>query len=258
MANFKQGEILMKLKLKNISKKYNNKLILDNISLEIKSQEILAILGSNGVGKTTLLKSILGIIPSSGEIFLDDIDLKNIRLEKKAKYISYVPQHININFSISVIDYILMGRNIYNESKSYKLKLAQDIIKKLELEEIALSNMNNLSGGQFQKVLIARALIQDAKIIILDEPTSALDIKHQKKVLEILNEFAREKDLIIIMTLHDLPLANKYCNKFLFLKDKKIFAYGNSNILTKKIIEEIYETNVDIINFNGEKKILIV
>ncbi|PIE84866.1 hypothetical protein CSA08_04975 [Candidatus Gracilibacteria bacterium] len=250
----------MGLELENISVNYGEKKVLDNISLQINYRDKLAILGSNGVGKTTLLKAILSLLKIKGACYLDGVNLKKYSLRDRAKKIAYVPQYLDINFSISVIEYIYMGRAAYkNEDKGLLMKKAEEVIKKFELENIALKNMNQLSGGEKQKVMIAKAIIQETKVIVLDEPTNNLDIKYQKKVLEILDSIVKEKNIIVIMTIHDLPLANKYCNKFLFLKDKKIYAYGNSKeVLTEEKIKEIYETEVEIIEHKGERKILVV
>ncbi|WP_291256319.1 ABC transporter ATP-binding protein [Fusobacterium sp.] len=250
----------MGLKLDRLTLKYREKVILQDISLDIKKGDVVAILGPNGVGKTTLLKGILSLINSDGNCYLDEVNLKKCSLVERAKYLAYVPQSTNINFSITVIDYICMGKvGNEREDKIEILKKANELIKVLELERLALKDIFKLSGGERQKVMIAKAIIQDTKVIVLDEPTSNLDIKSQKKVLEFLKLIASEKDLIIIMSIHDLGLANKYCNKFLFLKDKKIFAYGNnSEVLTKENIEVIYETDIEIIQHKGRKKILIV
>lgn len=250
----------MGLKLDSLTLEYKNRIVLKNIDLNIEYGDIVAVLGPNGVGKTTLLKGILSIINFKGNCCLDGINLKECSLTKRAKYISYVPQFVNINFPITVLEYICMGRLTYTkEDKRKLLKMAYELINKFELNELALKDITCLSGGERQKVMIVKSLIQDTKVIILDEPTSNLDIKSQKKVLEILNSMILKKDLIIIMTIHDLGLANKYCNKFLFLKDKKVFSYGdNKEVLTKGNIECIYETDVDIIVHKGEKKILIV
>lgn len=237
----------MILNLKDLIVKYNKKTILENINLSFKNGEISCILGANGVGKSTLLKAILCIIKSSGEIWYGDTNIKKCNISQRAKYLSYVPQSININFSVSVMEYLSMNT---------KEDISQ-IIKDFELDKFIMKDMATLSGGERQKVMIARAITQNANIIILDEPTNNLDIKYQKKILEIIKKLTRDKNLIVIMTLHDLPLANKYCDNFIFLDNKKVYKCGK-DILTKENIEKIYETQVEIMEYNGENKILIV
>lgn len=249
----------MKFYIKNISVSYGSVEVLKKISFEVNTGDMLAILGPNGTGKTTLLKAMLSLLKSKGDCILDDINLKQCSLETRARYISYVPQYLNTAFSIPVIDYICMGNYIYSkDKKNIALDNAVSLIKELDLEKMAFRSMNELSGGERQRVMIARAMAQEPKVILLDEPTGSLDIKHQKKVMEILQKFARDKKLIIIMSIHDISLANRYCNKFLVLKDSSVFAFGSSeDVIKKEIIKNTYDTDIEIINYNSQKQIIL-
>jgi len=192
--------------IKNLTFKYGNEIILDNINLEIKKGDYIALIGPNGGGKTTLIKLILGLLkPTSGEIIL------------KTKKIGYVPQYTNfsLDIPIRVIDVILQGRLskfkfFYNKKDR---KIAQEKLKLVNMEKFANKKISDLSGGQRQRVLIARALVSEPEILILDEPTSAIDIKGQKEIYKILKEL----DITKIIISHDINILLEGVNKVAFI-----------------------------------------
>ena len=248
----------MKLEIKNLSFSYKNKEILNNISFEVYSGTLLSILGANGAGKTTLIKCINGILNfKKGEVLIDEKNFNNKSLKAKSKIMSYVPQ-ITSSFDIdlTVFDIVLLGRVPHKTFKfsEWDKQIALNNIKKLDLEKYLFSYVGELSGGEKQRVLIARALTQEPKILILDEPISNLDLKFQLETMKILKNLAKEKNLIVITILHDLNFAISYSDKILFLKNGKINNFGDTKkIITTENIKEIFSVDIDIVQFKNHK-----
>jgi len=247
----------MKLIIDNLEFKYKSSSILNNISLELKKGEIVAILGENGAGKSTLLKTIAKVIkPLKGTIYLDNIDIQKLNLKTFGKKIGYVNQKTNGGY-LSVFDTLLLGRKIYfnNSPTKEDLKKVESILKRLNLEKKALVATNELSGGELQKVVIARAILQESEVLLLDEPTNNLDIKNQIEILKLIKEISKNK--LTILVLHDINLALKFCNKFIFMKNGKIVLEGDKNIVTPSLIKEIYDIETEIIEYKHEKIVVV-
>ncbi|ATV34852.1 ABC transporter ATP-binding protein [Fusobacterium pseudoperiodonticum] len=251
----------MKLEIKNLTFSYKNKEILNNISFEVYSGTLLSILGANGAGKTTLIKCINGILNfKKGEVLIDEKNFNNKSLKAKSKIMSYVPQ-ITSSFDIdlTVFDTVLLGRVPHKTFKfsEWDKQIALNNIKKLDLEKYLFSYVGELSGGEKQRVLIARALTQEPKILILDEPISNLDLKFQLETMKILKNLAKEKNLIVITILHDLNFAISYSDKILFLKNGKINNFGDTKkIITTENIKEIFSVDIDIVQFKNKNYII--
>ncbi len=245
----------MSIKIDNINYSYGKKINVDNISFSLGDGEILGIIGPNGAGKTTLLKCILDIFESTGSTFVDNIDYKSLNLNERSKLIAYVPQYLSIIYKISVYEFITLGIDIKNKQNSANI---DSIIKCFFLENLVFKDMTALSGGERQRVMIARAMAQNPRVIVLDEPTNNLDLKHQKNTMEILREFSKNKNISVIMTIHDLNIASSYCDTLLILKNGSEYAKGNTeSIITKDNIEEVYEVEVQILNHNNKKIIVL-
>lgn len=253
----------MSLQIKNLSFGYKkNQMILNNINLEIKQGEILGILGPNGTGKTTFIKCINNIHkPNEGRILYDGNNIMNLSQLNIAKIIAYVPQYTNNFFPMNVIDTVMMGRMPYvkkNYSDEDK-EIVFSIIKKMNLEKFAFRNIKEMSGGERQRVFIARAMAQQPKIIILDEPTSSLDLYNQLFILHTITKLAKENNITIIMTIHDLNLASMFCDNILMLKDAHIFAHGKpEGILTAENIYEMYKVRTEITTPENYKHIRLL
>ena len=248
------------LKISNLSfayKKNNN--VLNDINLSLKNKSIGVVLGKNGSGKSTLFKNILGILkPNNGDIKLNDLDMINIKKDLRAKKISYVPQDITFG-SLSVFDSVLLGRITYFNYivKDEDIKIVNDIIHEMKLDKIALKNVNELSGGERQKVAIARALVQEPELIIFDEPTGNLDIYNEKLILDEAKKIVKNKNVSILISLHDLNLAYEFADEFYFIKEGKIIYQGDKEVFNGENIKETFDLNVKLINVENKKIVMI-
>ena len=246
----------MKLVIKDLEFSYASRRILNGITMELRPSEMLGIIGPNGSGKSTLIQCIDGLLkPKMGSILLDGSDIKYISRKDMAKRMGYVPQTTSRSFFPStVLDAVLMGRRPHLGWRSSN-KDVRDVIEVLRLigiEDLAMSDINELSGGQQQKVLIARALAQETSVLLLDEPTSNLDIKHQLEVIEIIREKVMERNISAIMAVHDLNLASKYTDRIIMMKEGTIFDMGTpESVLTSKNIRSVYGVVAEVINNNG-------
>ena len=208
----------MMLEISNLKFSYKNKEIFNQIDFNLESNEILSILGPNGVGKTTLLKCINRILrPQGGSILVENQDIMNIKRTEIAKKLGYVPQR-NETVRITVFDAILLGRkpHIKWDVSNKDISLVNSAMKKLNMEDLSLRYLDELSGGELQKVGIARAIVQEPKILLLDEPTSSLDLKNQQEILYLLSEIVDGHDVSVIMTMQDINSALRFSDKFIF------------------------------------------
>lgn len=253
----------MELKINEVNFAYHKeKTVLQNITFTVATGEILGILGTNGTGKTTLLKCILNILqPNRGSILFGEEDILKLKQNEIAKLIAYVPQYANNLSPVTVIDFVMQGRVPYagfNFSKQDE-QIVLDILQQFALEKYAFRQVNELSGGERQRVLIARAMAQMPKIIILDEPTSSLDLHNQLFILEIISKMAVEKQLAVIMTIHDLNLASMFCDKLLMLKKGLVFAVGKvADVLTEANIKNVYDVNTAVSYVDGFKHVRLL
>jgi zinc transport system ATP-binding protein len=234
------------VEIKNLNVNYEKLNALKDINITIKDKEFIAILGPNGGGKTTLLKSILGLIkPSSGDIKVygkDPMDKRNS--------IGYVPQFSKFekNFPISVIDVVLMGRlkagmKFFDKYSKKDIEYAENIINTLEINELRNRQIGELSGGEMQRVLIARALCTESKLLLLDEPTASLDVESKNSIYSLLKDL--NKDITIIVVTHDTGFVFSYIDKIACL-NQKLFYHGEPE-LDSDIMDKVYGCPVDII-----------
>ena len=243
------------VEIKNISFAYsrNSKKVLDDISFDMQRNQCIAILGNNGAGKSTLIKCIDRICPvKKGVVIVDGKNVFNMTKNMLAQNIAYVPQ-MNKSLYMTVFDLILLGRKPYIkwDATSEDRQIVFDIIKKMKLDDFSLRNVSELSGGEMQKVMLARALAQEPKLLLLDEPTSNLDPRNQHEVLKIIKKIARQHNTCLAIVIHDLNLAIRYCDRFMFLKDSRVFSYGGLETITPENIEEVYRIHVHIIEYMG-------
>lgn len=247
----------------NIGFAYHSAPILRNVGFGLGRSEILGIIGPNGSGKTTLLKCINRILaPSQGHVVIDSMDISKLKRMEIAKRISYVPQNSNAHQdSPSVFEFVMMGRNPHSKFFSGKRDEEEiwKILKMLNIERYASAKYNELSGGEKQKVMIARALAQEARVMLLDEPTSNLDIKHQIEVMDLLKGLVRERGISACAVVHDLDLSMKYCDKVVLMEKGKVFASGDTkSVITPENIRSVYGVDVVIDSTYGRPHVVIV
>ena len=251
----------MKLEISNLSFQYGKRKIFENVSFELEGGKMLALLGPNGTGKTTLLKSLSGILkPCGGESRLDGENLLKMDIKKKARRVAYVPQNTNSTFPIRVADAVMMGRKPFQRfgQTSEDEKKAFEILEKMELTPFAFKNIGELSGGERQRVFIARALCQEPSLLLLDEPTSSMDLKNQLRTMSLVRKLVDEQQLSVIVSIHDINLSAMYCDSFLMLYEGGIYACGSSEtVLTKEHIEQVYGVKTDVKVIDGNRHMVL-
>ncbi|TDX53001.1 heme ABC transporter ATP-binding protein [Orenia marismortui] len=236
----------IKLEVDNLSYQYDQIDILTKINFASKEGEFIGLIGPNGSGKSTLLKNISNILkPSKGIVYLDDFDLKKIKNKDLARQVAIVPQETNINYDFRVEDIVLMGRAPYvsrwQGESSKDIKVVRKVMELTDTIKLSDRYIHQLSGGERQRVVLARSLAQEPELLLLDEPTSNLDINYQIEIMELLRRLNQKDGLTILVILHDLNLAAKYCDRLLLLKEGQIHSFGTpQEILTTKKIEEVY------------------
>jgi len=250
----------MKLKVKGVHFSYNGVSALDDVSIEVGDGEVVSLVGPNGSGKSTLLKCINKILkPKKGAILLEEKDLSDIGLNEMAQLSGYVPQSANYLFPSTVFDAVLLGRRPYVDwSVSPRDKeVVSQTLAATGLEGMVLRYFNELSGGERQKVLIARALVQEPEILLLDEPTSNLDLRHQLEILDLITAMVREKGISAIMAVHDLNLASRFSDKIIFLTEGRIYTAGEPGaVLTQENIRSVYGVDTLVNNDSGRPHII--
>ena len=250
------------IEVKNISYSYGSKdegEALINVGFDVKPGECVGILGNNGAGKSTLLTCLCRIrIPKSGSVSMNAQDIYKMRRIEAARLISYVAQRNEMRH-MTVFDSVLLGRKPHMRLSvsNADMDICERIIARVGLAELKMRYVNELSGGEQQKVLLARALVQEPKLLLLDEPTSSLDPKNQHEMLTVVRKLAVESNISVLMVLHDMNLALRYCDRFLFLKHGKVCQYGDESVVTRETILDVYGIGATITEVRG-RKILVI
>ncbi len=248
----------MILDIKGLAFNYPGRSVLQDINFRVEKGDFLAILGTNGVGKTTMLKCINRILkPCEGVVLVENVEVCKLSRLDLAKRIGYVSQRQETP-CCTVFDAILLGRKPYIkwDVSDQDLEVTQQVMELLELTDYSLRYLDELSGGELQKVVIARALAQEPDVLLFDEPTSSLDLKNQFEVLKLINKVVKSKQVAAIVTMHDLNLAIRFAEKFLMLKDGGIFAAGGLEVITPANVESVYSIPVNVEQFGGVPVVL--
>jgi len=251
----------MHLKIDDVSFAYSSAPVLNDINVDLTGNKFVSILGPNGVGKSTLIHCINKILkPTEGAVYLDGADVREVPIKELAKTAGYVPYSSSDTFPLTVVDTVMMGRHPHSKwgSKERDMELVYDTLKLLGIEKLAMRPFNELSAGQHQKVMLARGIVQDPRVLLLDEPTSNLDIKHQVEVTRILRDLSRKKGMLVIMISHDINIASKYSDMMIMMHEGTIFSVGTPDeVITEQNLKDVYGINVRIISDDGRPHVIL-
>ncbi len=251
-------------KIEKLTYNIKDKKILDNINFSVAKGELIGVLGPNGSGKSTLLKTLLNYLKKNkGIVKVEGKEIESYKAKELARINAFVPQKPRLTMSLSTYDFVLLGRlpHIKNAFSSYTnvdYDYVNKILKILKLERFKDRDVQSLSGGEFQRVLLARALAQKPRILFLDEATSAMDMNYALNMMNLLEKLVKNHNLTAITVMHDLNLAGLYCDKIVFLKDGRVKYFGSvKDLFTKDILKEIYGFTCNIMeNSHGRPSII--
>jgi len=247
------------LHIEDLGFSYDGKPVLTNVTMDIVKGEVIGILGPNGCGKTTLLKNLnKNLSPYTGCVLLDSEDISELTKKEIARNIAVIPQSNEIKFAFTVRDIVSMGRMPFMSTFSGESKedmiIIENAMERTGIAKFKDRHINTMSGGERQRVIIARALAQTPSILLMDEPTLHLDISTQFDVLDLVRELSKESELTVVIVSHDLPMVVRYCDRIVMLKDHKIFAIGKpEDVLTPDNIREIFDVDA-VLEFDEKTK----
>lgn len=233
---------------------YGEKLVLRDVSFQITKGEYVALIGSNGTGKSTLIKCVSGLLPlEGGEVQICGKDLRRLKARERARMVAVVPQSYYVDYGFTVEDIVMMGRNPYIDLRHRESKEDREIAERaMELTKTTQFRdrlYNELSGGERQRVILARAITQQPQIILLDEPTSALDLHHQIEVMELIRDLNEKEQITVMAVLHDINLASRFCSRIVILKDGKVKADGTpQEVINRDEMEALYDMKLFVKN----------
>ena len=235
----------MNLNARGVSVTLSGREIVKQVSLEVKGRQFVGLLGPNGSGKTTLLKSIYRVLkPSAGLVTLDDVDINRLSYRDTARRMGVISQFTVMNFDFTVEEVVLMGRaphkTAFARDTEEDYRIAEEALRRVDMLPFRDRNYNTLSGGEKQRILLARTLAQQVELLILDEPTNHLDIKYQIQIMDVVKSLG----VGVLAALHDLNLTLLYCDTVYVLKEGRIVAHGRTeDVITEDLIREVYEVD---------------
>jgi iron complex transport system ATP-binding protein len=240
------------LKIQSLSVSYGHRPILHGISLEVQGGEVLALIGPNGAGKSTLIRAVSGVIPYSGQVRTNGDDFASLSTMRRARYIATVPQGVALPPAYSVWETVLFGRTPYlgflGQPSKKDEEIARQSLERVSALSFADRRVGELSGGEQQRILLARALCQSTPILLLDEPTAHLDLQYQVSLLELVSELAHRDNLAVLIALHDLNLAAHYADRIALMVAGNIKAAGKpKEVLQADLIQEAYCLPVQVV-----------
>ena len=247
------------IEIKDISFSYPDAAILKNVGFTAKSGEVVGLLGNNGAGKSTLVTCLNRIrTPKSGSLHIDGKNAFQMSRNELARTVSYVAQKNELTHS-TVFDCVLLGRKPYIKwaVSQEDLDICTRIMTRVGLLDYQMRYVDELSGGELQKVMLARALVAEPKLLLLDEPTSNLDPKNQYEMMALVRELAAEQGITVITVIHDLNLALRFCDKFYFLKAGEGYCYGGMETVTPETLYAVYGIRAEVLDVKGRKTVII-
>jgi len=227
--------------------------VLDRVAFDAEAGSRIAVLGNNGAGKSTLVKCLDRILPpSAGRVLVDGRDAAGLGRRELSRVMAYAAQR-SPSDRLTVFDSVLLGRTPYMgyEPGKADLDITADAIRRLGLEPLALRYVDELSGGEAQKVALARALAQRPRVLLLDEPTSNLDLRNQYETMALVRDEAARSSMCVIVVMHDLNLALRFCDRFMLLKDRRVYAYGGAEALDAATLSAVYGIPVAVETVRG-------
>lgn len=249
----------MNIYIKNLNYSYFENTIFNSLNLKFEEKKFYGILGSNGCGKTTLIKTILKLLKIENDsILYDNEDLNSLKREDIAKKIAYVEQSTQLVPQISVFEYIRLSRYLFNDSLESETLKVNKVINQLKINKLRNKYLNELSGGELQKVIIARAIAQESKILILDEPIANLDPLHQLEIMTLLKDLVLKNNLTIITTLHDINLSLSFCDEIVLLDKEKRVQGKVNDVITQSNIKEFFNLDSHFITNPYTKKPYVI
>lgn len=243
------------IKIKGVSKKYNNRLVVDNVSLNIEKGKITSLIGPNGTGKSTLLSMITHTADrDGGNVYIEGKEIEEYSKEEFAKKVAILKQSNNFNIRLTVKELVEFGRFPYSQGRLTKEdnKYVNEAINYMNLHDIENKYIDELSGGQRQRVLIAMIMAQNTEYIFLDEPLNNLDIKHSVEMMKVLRKLVDDLGKTVVIVIHDINFASCYSDYIAVLKNGKLIKINTAeNVVKKEILEDIYEIDFEIKNINN-------
>jgi iron complex transport system ATP-binding protein len=231
---------------------YDGARVVAGVSAEIATGAWVGLIGPNGAGKSSLLRAVAGLVPHSGTILLDGSPVASLGRRRLARRIAYLPQRPQVPASMTVADYVLLGRTPYVRYLGTEgpgdLEVTAAVLDRLELSALAERPLGSLSGGELQRALLGRALAQEAPVLLLDEPTTGLDVGHQQQVLELVDGLRAERRLTVLSAMHDLTLAGQFADRLILLGEGRVVAEGTPReVLTHDLIARHYGADVRVV-----------
>ena len=253
---------MSRLECRNLRAGYGDREVLRGIDLEVAEHEWVAVIGPNGSGKSTLLRAVAGTLSATGGVSVTGSPANGVNVKSRSRLVAMVAQNPVIPDGMTVLDYVLLGRTPYipawGTETTTDLRVVQRVLADLDLKAMPERVLQSLSGGELQRVVLARALAQDAPVLLLDEPTTALDVGHQQQVLELVDRLRKTRSITVLAAMHDLTLAAQYADRLVLLVDGTVAAAGAAEeVLTSGLLLEHYGADVAILR-SPEGSVVVV
>ncbi|MEY2430328.1 MAG: cobalamin transport system ATP-binding protein [Acidimicrobiaceae bacterium] len=249
------------IRCREVSVRLGGQTIVSDVVLAVPAGGWVAVVGPNGAGKTTLLRAVAGLVAYDGVIEVGGESMVGLSQRARARAVAVVPQDPIVPFGLSVLDYVLLGRTSHISRFGVEgpddMAVARDVLQQLELSPLAPRRIETLSGGERQRTVLARALVQNAPVLLLDEPTTALDIGHQQEVLDLVDELRRDRGLTVLSTMHDLTLAAQYAESLVLLDRGRVVTAGSADdVLTEDNLSRYYGARVRVVR-DGDTMVIV-